>query len=970
MQNGLEIARFGGLGERQASPYEIVAEGEHHRLRRYFPRPGASSRPPVVLVPPLMMTAEVWDVSPEASAVAVLHDAGVDPWVVDFGSPEHEEGGLERTLSDHVLAVCDAVRTVRRHTGRDVHLVGYSQGGMFVYQAAAYLRSEGVRSLITFGSPVDMRGAIPSILPAELALDVIGRLARLRSSLLPSGIPSWMTRTGFQLMDPVKTVQQRLDFARRLYDREALQRREGMRRFMEREAWIAFPGPALRDALNQLIAHNRLLQGGLVIGDRTVTLADITRPVLAFVGESDTIAPPPSVRAISAAAPRADCHQAKIATGHFGLVAGSRAVESSWPVVIDWIAWCEGRGPKPEAARPLQSTRPPTRRPRTVVDQAGSALALAWSLGRDALGDAASLVGSRVGVLGRMLDAVAPQLPRLARLAELRSATPIGLGRALAERAAESPGDTFFLFEGRAYSYRDANRRVDAVVRGLLECGVRHGQHVGVLMETRPSAVAATAALSRLGAVAVLLRPDVSLARQLAIAPVDHLLADPEHAAAAREAFGREVLVLGGGGEPRALAPGLRDMEAIDPDRVAVPEWYVPNPGMAGELAFVFVRGDGDRLATGRVTNRRWATSAYGTATACALTARDTAYCCSPTHHPTGILVCVGGALVSGARLAMTRGFDAAVFWDDVRRYGVSVVFYTGTLASALVNAPENPVERNHPLRLFAGSGMPVGVWQRVLERFAPARVVEFFASTEGNAVLVNLTGEKVGSVGEPLPGGAELALARWDLHRGALAEGASGFSVRCRDDEPGLLLSRVDQARGEVEGRPLRGVFEPGDAWIGTGDLLRRDADGDYWLVDHVADVIRGRDEAIPTIPIEEALTTALDFVDLAAVYGVARPGGDGEIPVAAITLRPGRTLDARALRRGVEERLPASQRPVVIRVLSALPMTSGYRIRKRPLRAAGLAGEGERLWLAPGADAYVPFEQDDEAVVTSLAV
>ena len=88
----------------------------------------------------MMLAADVYDVAPASSAVTVLHQHGVDPWVIDFGAPEHEEGGLERNLADHVIAVAEAVERVRDETGRDVHLGGYSQGGMFCYQAAAYLR--------------------------------------------------------------------------------------------------------------------------------------------------------------------------------------------------------------------------------------------------------------------------------------------------------------------------------------------------------------------------------------------------------------------------------------------------------------------------------------------------------------------------------------------------------------------------------------------------------------------------------------------------------------------------------------------------------------------------------------------------------------------------------------------------------------------------------------------------------------
>ena len=61
----------------------------------------------------MMLAAEVYDVSPRTSAVTILREHGVDPWVVDFGAPEQEEGGLERTLTDHVLAVSEAVDRVR-----------------------------------------------------------------------------------------------------------------------------------------------------------------------------------------------------------------------------------------------------------------------------------------------------------------------------------------------------------------------------------------------------------------------------------------------------------------------------------------------------------------------------------------------------------------------------------------------------------------------------------------------------------------------------------------------------------------------------------------------------------------------------------------------------------------------------------------------------------------------------------------
>ena len=317
-QNAVEVARFGGLEtDELPSPFEVAVERPVYRLRHYYADDAVGA--PILLVPPMMLAADVYDVSPSSSAASVLHEHGADPWVVDFGSPEHEEGGLERNLADHVLAVSDAVDRVRALTGRDVHLGGYSQGGMFCYQAAAYRRGEGIDSVITFGSPVDTRIALPLGISEEFAEAGAGVLASIFGR---TAVPAWMSRTGFRLLDPVKSLRQQLDFILQLHDREALLPRERQRRFLMGEGWVAWPGPAVADFMRQFIAHNRMLQGGFVIEDRTVTLADIDRPVLTVVGTVDEIAPAPGVRAIVRAAPRSEIYELSLHAGHFGLVVG------------------------------------------------------------------------------------------------------------------------------------------------------------------------------------------------------------------------------------------------------------------------------------------------------------------------------------------------------------------------------------------------------------------------------------------------------------------------------------------------------------------------------------------------------------------------------------------------------------------------------------------------------------------------
>ncbi len=942
-QNALEVARFGGLetGE-EPSPYEVASEQRVYRLRHYYAQAGNNAAP-VLLVPPMMLAAEIYDVSPATSAVTILREHGVDPWVVDFGAPEREEGGLERTLADHVLAVSDAVDRVVQATGSDVHLGGYSQGGMFCYQVAAYRRNEGLGSLITFGSPVDTRLAMPFGLPEQFAAGAAGVLAE--RVFQGWALPAWASRTGFRMLDPVKSLRSRVEFVLRLHDREALLPREGQRRFLEGEGWVAWPGPAMADFLRQFVAHNRMLEGGFVIDDRLLTLADIECPILSVVGSVDEIAPAPGVRAIRQAAPQAEIYELCLKAGHFGLVVGSTANTVTWPTVAGWVRWRNGEGELPAAVQPLTEESSRELVPE-VRNRLGYGLELAGGVGSGMVRSVFGTATRTARGVRELTREAAGQLPRLARLEQIQASTRISLGLLVEERRRAAPGDVFFLFEDRGYSAAQVNDRIDNVVRGLISIGVRQGEHVGVLMANRPSALALAVAISRLGAVSVLLRPDGDVAREAELGQVERIIADPERAPLAAGVRSFHTFVLGGGPGPRdlGLAPES-DMEQIDPETVPVPGWYRANPGRASDVAFIVFTGEGERTRMSRITNRRWALSAFGTASSAALGDGDTVYSVTPLYHPSGLMMSVGGAIAGGARLAMATEFEPARFWEEVRRYGVTVASYTWTLLHDLVQAPPHTGERHHPVRLFIGSGMPRGLWRRVQERFKPARVLEFYASTEAGAILVNLSGAKEGSMGRPLPGTAEIAIGTYDIERGKLVLGPDGFVKRCATDEIGMLLARVRTGESTTT-TPLRGVFASEDAWLMSGDLFRRDSGGDYWRVDNVNDVIRTARGPVYTTPIRDALSD-LPAVDLAVAYGVLANGREHQLALAAVTLRAGRELAPKDITAALGQ-LPRGKRPVVVHVVDQIPVTTWFRPLTRPLREAGVPrpADGVQAW------------------------
>ena len=333
-QNALEVARFGGLAtDDEPSPYEVMAEERVFKLRRYYPGTNEGA-PAVVLVPPLMLAADVYDVSRRSSAVTILHEHGIDPWVIDFGAPEREKGGLERTLGDHVLAVSEAVDRVRDGdrprrssrwvlAGRHVRLPGRRPTGA----------TTGSASLITFGSPVDTRQGAPFGIPGRFAGEVAEVLAlavpgRRRPGLVqPQRLSACSIRSS--------RARNRIDFLLQLHDREALLPRERQRRFLEADGWVAWPGPALAEFVNQFVAHNRMLEGGFVIEDRLLSLADIAVPVLSVVGTVDDIAPAGGVRAIRQAAPRADVYE---------LDAARRPLRSGRRVALDHGDMADGGG--------------------------------------------------------------------------------------------------------------------------------------------------------------------------------------------------------------------------------------------------------------------------------------------------------------------------------------------------------------------------------------------------------------------------------------------------------------------------------------------------------------------------------------------------------------------------------------------------------------------------------------------------
>ncbi len=212
-------------------------------------RTPTASGPPVVLVPPMMMSADVYDVTRDQGAVGDPARRG--PRSVGgrlrLAGPPRRAGGTAPSPTT-------SSRSTKSSTGFTRTPDATSTSGATRRAACSATRlppigrSRNIASLITFGSPVDTLAALPFGIPAGC-----GDTARPISWPITSSTVS-RSQAGWRAPDSSSSTRSRrcrsrIDFLRQLHDREALLPREPQRRFLDTEGWVAWSGPAVADLL-------------------------------------------------------------------------------------------------------------------------------------------------------------------------------------------------------------------------------------------------------------------------------------------------------------------------------------------------------------------------------------------------------------------------------------------------------------------------------------------------------------------------------------------------------------------------------------------------------------------------------------------------------------------------------------------------------------------------------------------------
>jgi fatty-acyl-CoA synthase len=542
---------------------------------------------------------------------------------------------------------------------------------------------------------------------------------------------------------------------------------------------------------------------------------------------------------------------------------------------------------------------------------------------------------------------------------------------AICDKYGASPA---IIFEGKEWSYNQLESQANRYAHWGRSIGLQVGDVVSLFMQNRPDYIAAWYGLSKIGAVVALINHNlqgpsllhcVTVAKSKA-AIVGHEIIDLWSSIDGQT--GDVAVWVSGGIYSGAgdLDRSLNAQPSTRPSRAHRETLRAKDPCL-----YVYTSGTTGNPKAATLSHMRVQGMSRSFIGATRTGPTDRVYVPLPLYHGTGGICGVGICLNTGAALVLRRKFSATGFWDDIVDNRCTIFVYIGELFRYLISAPVHPKERLHKIKSCFGNGLRLDVWTKAEERFGITHVAEFYGSTEGNVSFINVDG-KVGAVGR-IPKYAKKRfnseIVRFDIETEQPIRGPDGLCELCEPDEVGEAIGKIDtaSARGRFEGyandkaatekKLLRNVFEQGDLWFRTGDLLKQDSDGYFYFVDRVGDTYRWKSENVSTNEVGEALGI-FDGIEQANVYGVDVPHTDGRAGMAVIVAQG--PVDIQALSSHVKGQLPSYAIPVFLRFKAEVEVTGTFKYRKVELVQEGFNPStitDPMVWMNPATKQYEPL-------------
>ena len=546
------------------------------------------------------------------------------------------------------------------------------------------------------------------------------------------------------------------------------------------------------------------------------------------------------------------------------------------------------------------------------------------------------------------------RLPELAKAGlstiTLFNELPYSLGTVLESNADKYADDYALLFEDTKYTYADLNALVNQYANYFKSIGVQHKTVVIVFLENRPETLIITAALAKLGAIASLINPnqrDAILLHSIQVKHDRYFVIGEELVDAFDEVKSKLDLensyVLGAADKNKKSFPkGYIDLnKEIEKQSQSNPK-STSSIRTKDHLAYIFTSGTTGMPKASIQNHKQWLRSMnwFGNINA-GFTKEDTIYVSIPFYHANAFMIAWGSAFANGSTIAMRRKFSASEFWNDIRKFEATAFIYIGEICRYLMNAPASPLDRKHNVKKIIGNGMRPEIWNDFKMRFNIPNIYEFYAASDSNVIFTNSFNVDNCVGWSP----TEFAIVKYDIDNDEVYRNKKGALKKVSTGEVGLMISKITNLfpftgyanTSQNESKIFRDVFEKGDQWFNTGDLMRDIGFKHTQFVDRVGDTFRWKGENVATAEVE-AILTGLEDIESAAVYGVQIPDCDGRAGMAALSLKPNTNLEfIEGLYSALKDKLPAYAIPVFIRVCDQLEVTHTQKIKKSDLKKEG---------------------------------
>uniref|UniRef100_A0A8D0UKB4 long-chain-fatty-acid--CoA ligase n=1 Tax=Sus scrofa TaxID=9823 RepID=A0A8D0UKB4_PIG len=504
---------------------------------------------------------------------------------------------------------------------------------------------------------------------------------------------------------------------------------------------------------------------------------------------------------------------------------------------------------------------------------------------------------------------------------------------AFLDRARQTPRKPFLLFQDETLTYAQVDRRSNQVARALRDhLGLRQGDCVAVFMGNEPAYVWLWLGLAKLGCAMACLNYNIrgkSLLHCFQCCGAKVLLASPDLQAAIEEVLPSlkkddvAIYYMSRSSNTDGVDSFLDKVDEVSTE--PIPESWRSEVNFSTPALYIYTSGTTGLPKAAMINHLRiW----YGTGLAIASGVKedDVLYTTLPLYHSAALMVGLHGCIVSGATLVLRTKFSASHFWDDCRKYKVTVIQYIGELLRYLCNSPQKPNDRDHKVRMAMGNGLRADVWREFIKRFGDIHIYEFYASTEGNIGFMNYT-RKIGAVGRVNYLQKKVVtyeLIKYDVEKDEPVRDGNGYCIKVPKGEVGLLVCKITNltpfngyagGKTQTEKKKLRDVFKKGDVYFNSGDLLMIDHENFIYFHDRVGDTFRWKGENVATTEVADVVGM-VDFVQEVNVYGVSVPGHEGRIGMASIKMKENHEFDGKKLFKHVADYLPNYARPRFLRI------------------------------------------------------